>query len=132
MTTDDPRYGAEVRRRMAALPGAGRLPGAPGVVTGRAGDREQAVQVEFDVRVDAGRVAEARFRAFGCPHCIAAASWLTERLHHGRRSDLEQWDWREAAEALEVPPAKYGRLLTLQDAVRDLAWNWPGAPQSTV
>lgn len=117
---------------MAALPGAGRLAAAPGVVTGRAGDRELGAQFEIDVRVEAGRMAEVRFRTFGCPHCIAAASWLTDRLRSGRRGDLEQWDWREAAEALEVPPAKYGRLLTLQDAVRDVARNWPGAPQSRV
>lgn len=132
MTTDDPRYGSEVRRRMAALPGAGRLATALGVVTGRAGDPEQGAHIEFDVRVANGRVAEARFRAFGCPHCIAAASWLTERLRNSRCGDLEQWDWREAAEVLEVPPAKYGRLLTIQDAVRDVARNWPGAAQSTV
>jgi NifU-like protein involved in Fe-S cluster formation len=117
---------------MAELPGAGRLAAAPDVVTGQAGDREQGARVEFDVRVENGRVTEARFRAFGCPHCIAAASWLTDRLCNGRRRDLEQWDWREAAEALEVPPAKYGRLLTIQDAVRDVARNWSGAAQSNV
>ena len=73
-----------------------------------------------------------RFRAFGCPHLLAAASWLTERLRGATREDLASWDWREAAEALEVPPSKFGRLLTLQDAVRDAARNWPGTPGSTV
>ena len=74
----------------------------------------------------------ARFRAFGCPHLIAAASWVTDRLRGATREELAAWDWREAAEALEVPPAKFGRLLTLQDAVRDAARNWPAAPRSTV
>ena len=37
-----------------------------------------------------------------------------------------------AVTTLEVPPAKFGRLLTLQDAVRALASNWPGALRSTV
>jgi hypothetical protein len=45
---------------------------------------------------------------------------------------LAAWDWQEAARVLEVPPAKFGRLLTLQDAVRDAARNWPGPQQSTV
>ena len=129
---DDPRYGPEVRRRMRTLAGAGDLPAGPAIVCGVAGDLEQGARVRFDLQVEGGKVLEARFRAFGCPHFIAAASWLTDRLRGAGRSELENWDWREAAEALAVPPAKYGRLLTLQDAVRDAARNWPGAGQSTV
>lgn len=132
MTTDDPRYGSEVRRRMADLPGLGQFDAGAAVVTARAGDREQGAEVELQFRVEDGRAAEVRFRAFGCPHFLAAASWLTERLRSAGPSDLEAWDWRSAAAALEVPPAKYGRLLVLQDAVREAARNWPGAIQSTV
>ena len=132
MNRDDPRYGAEVRRRMAGLFGAGELAPGPGVAQARAGDREQGAEVLLQVRVEAGRAAELRFRAFGCPHFIAAASWLTDRLRGATRAGLEGWDWREAATALEVPPAKFGRLLVLQDAVRTLAGNWPGASGSTV
>lgn len=132
MTHEDPRYGAEVRTRMATLAGAGDLPPGPDVVTARAGDREQGAEVVLQARVQGGRVAELRYRAFGCPHLLAAASWLTERLQGLDREALLAWDWREAAMALEVPPAKYGRLLVLQDAVRTLARNWTGARQSTV
>jgi len=130
--SEDPRYSAEVRRRMRTLAGAGDLPGGPGVVRGVAGDAEQGARVRLELQVEGGKVREARFRAFGCPHFVAAASWLTDRLRGAGRADLEAWDWREAAESLEVPPAKFGRLLTLQDAVRDAARNWPGAAQSTV
>jgi NifU-like protein involved in Fe-S cluster formation len=134
MNDADPRYSGEVRRRMATLAGEAQ-PGAvagAGTVTGRAGDREQGAEVCLHLRLAGGRIAEARYRAFGCPHLIAAAAWLTERLAGCGRVDLEQWDWREAAAALEVPPAKFGRLLTLQDAVRDAAGNWPGDAASTV
>ena len=130
--SDDPRYGDEVRRRMRTLAGAGDLPAGPELVCAVAGDAEQGARVRFEFRVEGGRVLDARFRAFGCPHFIASASWLTDRLRGAGRADLEAWDWREAAEALEVPPAKFGRLLTLQDAVRTAARNWPGAAQSTV
>ena len=132
MTDDDPRYGSEVRLRMATLPGAGSLPAGRDVVTGCAGDREQGAEVRLQLRVADGRVADARFQAFGCPHFLAAASWLTDRLRGAGPAQLEAWDWREAAAALEVPAAKYGRLLTLQDAVRAAARNWPGANRSTV
>lgn len=117
---------------MRSLAGAGALPAGPDVVHGAAGDAEQGAQVQFDFRVAGDRVQQARFRAFGCPHLVAGASWLTERLLGARRADLQDWDWREAATALEVPPAKFGRLLTLQDALRDAARNWPGPRQSTV
>jgi NifU-like protein involved in Fe-S cluster formation len=129
---EDPRYGLEVRRRMADLVGAGGWPAAIDVVTAKAGDREQGAEVQLSLRVAAGRAAELRFRAFGCPHFLATASWLTDRLRGARRSDLAGWDWREAADALVVPPAKFGRLLILQDAVHELARNWPGETGSTV
>ena len=130
--SDDPRYGGPVRERMRSLAGAGDLPPGPATISGTAGDAEQGAQVRFQLRLEDDRVAEARFRAFGCPHFVAAASWLTDRLRGAGRAELEAWDWQEAAAALEVPPAKFGRLLTLQDALRDAARNWPGAPQSTV
>jgi NifU-like protein involved in Fe-S cluster formation len=126
MTGRDPRYGAEVRRRFETLPGAGELPRSADVVTARAGDRELGAEVVLGLRVESGRAAEVRFRAFGCPHFVAAASWITDCLRGGAREDFANWDWRDAAVALEVPPAKFGRLLTLQDAVRELARNWPG------
>jgi nitrogen fixation protein NifU and related proteins len=128
----DPRYGDEVHRRMAGLPGAGSFAAGPDVVSGRAGDREQGAEVVLQCRLQAGRIAEARFRAFGCPHLLAATSWVCECLRGADRARLERWDWREAADALEVPPAKFGRLLTLQDAIRAIARNWPGTTGSTV
>ncbi|MGB5102254.1 MAG: iron-sulfur cluster assembly scaffold protein [Steroidobacteraceae bacterium] len=132
MTTDDPRYCAEIHRRMRELPGAGDLPPGGARVVGRAGDREQGAEVSLEFGLECGRVVDARFRAFGCPYVIAAASWLCERLRGADRAALAGWDWREAAEALEVPPARFGRLITLQDAVRDAVRNWPGEPRSTV
>lgn len=132
MGDEDPRYSAEVRRRARAPAGAGRSPAGGDVVSGGAGDVEQGTRVELDVQVAGGRVVRAAFRAHGCPHVVAAASWVIERLRDATRGDLERWDWREVAEALDVPPAKYGRLLVLQDAVRAVARNWAGRAGSTV
>jgi NifU-like protein involved in Fe-S cluster formation len=129
---DDPRYGVAVRERLASLRGAGTLGPAPDVISGRAGDREQGAEVVLTCRIVDQKVAEIRYRAFGCPHFLAAASWLTDSLRGAGPEQLLAWDWREAAEALDVPAAKFGRLLTLQDAVRALARNWPGPAASTV
>jgi NifU-like protein involved in Fe-S cluster formation len=128
----DPRYGAEVLRRLRETPGAGEAPPGASVACGRAGDREQGIDVRLQFEVEAGRVRRGYFQAFGCPHVIAAASWLTERARGLSPGQLAAWDWREAARALEVPPAKFGRLLTIQDAVRAAARNWPAGAGSTV
>jgi NifU-like protein involved in Fe-S cluster formation len=129
---DDPRYNAEVRRRLHALPGWGALPDDPSVAKGRAGDREQGTEVVFALRIERSRVAEACFQAFGCPHVLAAASWVAEAVLGLDCGQLAAWDWQQAARVLEVPPAKFGRLLTLQDAIRAVVRNWPGTARSTV
>jgi cysteine desulfurase len=129
---DDTRYNAEVRRRLHALPGWGDLAAVGSVVRGRAGDREQGTAVEFVFQVERDRVAVARFQGFGCPHLLAAASWTTEAVQGLDREALAAWNWQDAARALAVPAAKFGRLLTLQDAIRDVVRNWPGGTESTV
>jgi len=129
---DDDRYSAAVRARLHELPGAGQVPPGGLVAAGRAGDIEQGAEVEISLRIENGRVADARFRAFGCPHVQAAASWLTDAIRGCDRSQLAAWDWQEAAQALDVPPAKFGRLLTVQDALRAATRNWPAADGSTV
>jgi cysteine desulfurase len=129
---DDARYNAEVRRRLHALPHWGDLPDQRTVARGRAGDREQGAAVEFAYRIEQGRVVETRFQAFGCPHLLAAASWAAETACGLDRDQLARWEWQEVARALEVPTAKFGRLLTLQDAIRAVVRNWPGATESTV
>ncbi len=117
---------------MRELPGAEPLPRGAQIAAGAAGDADLGARVEFEFMVELGQVTRGRFRAFGCPHLVAAASWATDRLRGANRDELAAWDWREAAEVLEVPAAKFGRLLTIQDAVRDAARNWPVAPGSTV
>jgi NifU-like protein involved in Fe-S cluster formation len=129
---DDPRYSPEVQRRVAALPGWGALPVGSDTVMGQAGDREQGAEVDVSFQIAGDRIAMARFRAFGCPHLVAAASWAVERLIGAEASQAAQWDWQEVAAAIQVPPAKYGRLLTLQDAIRAAVRNWPGITRSRV
>ena len=92
---------------------------------GAAGSDAQGARVELSLRVGDGRVRAAAFRAYGCPHLIAACSWLAERLVGRNRQEVAGWDWREVQQALDVPPQKFGRLLTLQDAARAAARNWP-------
>jgi NifU-like protein involved in Fe-S cluster formation len=56
----------------------GRLADADAV--GRVDDAETDTMVEIYVKLEAGAVARATFRTFGCSACIAASSIATELL----------------------------------------------------
>lgn len=123
-----PTYSAAVVDHFDKPRNAGRFEPAADVITGIAGRREQGVQFVVSARVAADRIVSVRFEAYGCPHCIAAASWLSERLTGSALAGLEAWSWREAAAELRIPPEKRGRLLILEDAVRALAEAWRRRP----
>ena len=97
---------------------AGRLAGT-NVRQGSAGSTDRGVWVEFSVRVAEGRVAEARFRAYGCPHTIAAASWVAEHLIGQPLERAGVLDPLDLGERLEAPAEKLGNLLVVEDALRD-------------
>jgi len=112
-------YSPLVERYFAQPFGAGCWPaGAGPTVGGEAGSEEQGTRVRFELLSVGGVVTEARFQAFGCPHTIAAAAWLTEHLA-GRPLDRAMpIPILEVGELLEVPAEKRGRLLVVEDALR--------------
>lgn len=105
---------------------SGRFDPAADVIEGSAGRRTDGVHFVLTARVEGEVISGTRFLALGCPHCIAAASWLGERLVGADRSTLQQWSWREVSGVLEVPTHKSGRLLVLEDAVRAMGADWLG------
>ena len=104
---------------------------ASDVITGAAGRMSQGARFELSARLRNDRIAEIRFEAYGCPHSIAAGSLLSERLQGATQAELETWSWREAAQALQIPAEKRGRLLILEDAVRALAAAWRAKARGT-
>jgi NifU-like protein involved in Fe-S cluster formation len=95
--------------------GAGILTGSD-VYRGAAGSRASGTWVQFDLEVRAGDILAARFLAFGCPHTIAAASWIVEQA----AGPIARAALRESVESLsarfDVPVDKRGRLLIIEDA----------------
>jgi NifU-like protein involved in Fe-S cluster formation len=112
-------YSTLVRDRFERPVNAGRLLGD--AVRGAAGEKSLGIRVEFDLRLRGGRVERARFRAYGCPHAIAAASWVAEQAE-GRSLAADEWlDPLQLADVLELPEHKLGVLLVVEDAFRDAA-----------
>jgi NifU-like protein involved in Fe-S cluster formation len=120
----DPDYSALVIEHFERPRNVGTLTPAPDVIAGRAGRRDQGAEFAISARIVDEKIAEVRFEVYGCPHCVAAGSWLAESLIGADRERVVQWSWRGLAETLEVPTPKRGRLLILEDAVRALAEDW--------
>jgi hypothetical protein len=119
--------GSCVRALFSDLAHAGEPAGAAPerILKGEAGRESEGTRVRFTLRVGEGRVLEARYRAYGCPYTLATCEWLARSLE-GRPAVALQagapgglggpLDW---AQRLGVPPAKLGRLLTIEDALRN-------------
>ena len=113
-------YCGEVRHRFETAPRHGRVLAAPSErLFGGAGETGRGVRVEFEARTRGGRIVECRFRAYGCPHVIAAASWVAEQAEGRAVGDTDWLDPRRLAELLEAPAHKLGSLLVVEDAYRD-------------
>lgn len=107
----------------------GRLdPARQGVICGTAGRVETGARVEIDLAITNARVADARFRAYGCPHLIAAASMLMEMVKGVPVDRLTELRPPMLAEPLGLPQHKLGLMLVLEDALLAAARAAQGAP----
>ena len=117
-------YNPVVVEHFARPRNVGRFASATDIIAASAGDPEQGVRFDLSARVKDDRIVALRFEVYGCPHCIAAGSLLSERLQGATQDELRRWSWREAADELAFPLEKRGRLLVLEDAVHALAAEW--------
>lgn len=88
-------------------------------VIGSAGGLEIGTWVRLAFRLQGGRVMEARFKAYGCPHTLASVAWLAEHARSKTLAELSAEGLEEVVRRLEIPAEKLGRLLIVQDALTD-------------
>jgi hypothetical protein len=107
---------SELTRRYFETPDtAGSLSGE-GVFRGAAGNREHGTWVQFDVRIEAGLVAAARFLAFGCPHTIAVSAWVAEQAVGKPLTVRLPESIESLCQRFALPVHKRGRVLIVEDA----------------
>ena len=113
-----------VLARLRALSPAAVSPAA-GVVSGQGGGPGEDTWVRFDLVVSGDTVKEARFKARACPHTTEVAAWLCSELPGRTRSALIPGAPAEWAAGHGVPVEKLGRLLRVEDALRECLAQWP-------
>lgn len=112
--TGDP-YSARVREYFMNPLHAGDLAG--GVCT----DIDaQGVRLRLAATTSDGQIRRLRFRAWGCPHLIAAAEACCAACEDKPVAVLESFSASELMQSLPVPAEKTGRILVLEDAARSL------------
>lgn len=119
-------YSARVRQLFAATPHAGELAGTPA-----ASAASDEVRIRLAARVADDRLETLRFRAWGCPHVIAACEALCAALEGGPVSGLGAFRAAELVAALPVPTGKTGRILVLEDVAHSLGQTLRDDPRST-
>jgi NifU-like protein involved in Fe-S cluster formation len=121
MTQPATPYSARVLELFRALPYAGTLPAARGgIAAGEAVALDRGAWVRFEARVDAGRIVACRFRAWGCPHTLAASALAAGWLEAWPDGESTLCEAARLARELDAPAGKMGRLLVVEDAARDL------------
>ena len=121
MNHASPHYSPRVRELFEALPASATLPAGPGAIAvGEAMALDRGAWVRFEARVAAGRIVDCVFRAWGCPHTLAAASWTALELRNRNPGAAGEIDAPRLMRELGVPAEKMGRLLVVEDALRSL------------
>ncbi len=94
------------------------------VVGGEAGGQAQGTWVRFELLVEKDVVKDARFQIYGCPHTTEVADWVTAQLPGRRCSALVPDSPRDWARQRQIPAAKLGRLLLIEDALQSCLRHW--------
>ena len=120
--TPDP-YSARVRDYFAAPAHVGDLEGGQSVLL-----EAQDVRFRLSAVTSDGTIDTMRFRAWGCPHSIAAAEAACQALEGQPVAALVEFSAHDLMEYLSVPVEKTGRILVLEDAVRSLGQKFRDQP----
>ena len=81
---------------------------------------DQGVRLCLCAKADGDVVRALKFRAWGCPHLIAAAEAFCADFEGRPAAGLLEFEASGLMESLSVPVEKTGRILVLEDAVRAL------------
>jgi len=112
--------------RLRALATERPLLPAPGraVMRGEAGRAETGTRIVLQIETETDQITRAVFSVFGCPVTEAACRRLGARLEGAPVVTLGEFDPRALLEELGAPEDRLGRLLVIEDALRNCLVDW--------
>ena len=112
--TRDP-YSPAMRACFSSPAHAGSLEGGSDV---RVDD--QGIRIQLSAAYAGGRIESLRWRAWGCPHLLAACEAFCSGFEGRACAELLEFSGSDLMQTLAIPVEKTGRILVLEDAVRSL------------
>jgi NifU-like protein involved in Fe-S cluster formation len=115
------KYSDEVLRRVRELQRVGVLDGDH-VGTGEVGTLDDGTVVRIQVRADGDRIAETRFKVFGCSAAIASASLVAEWLDGAAMDEAGRITAERVVQVLDLAPEReYVAQVAVEAAKKALA-----------
>ena len=99
------KYSDEVLRRVRNIERAGALDGEH-VGTGEVGTLDEGTVMRIQVRRDGDRIAEARFKVFGCSAAIASASLVAEWFEGAAIDEAKHVTAERVVQHLDLAPER--------------------------
>lgn len=120
MMGDITEYSAAVLTHFRAPRNVGVFPsGAPRVLKGHAGARLHGREVGFQLQITTdSRIAECRYRVYGCPATIALCSLTSDALKGLSLGEAAAFSVVALAEQHGLPAEKRAAAIMVEDAVR--------------
>ena len=114
-------YNEAVRELFADLRNAGDLQEGSGrIVSAGVGSAAGGAEIELSAMIAGNQVVELKFRAFGCPHLLAACEYCCRQISGGPLASVSRIENQELMETLAVPVEKSGSIILLEDALASL------------
>ncbi len=121
-------YNEAVRRHFSEPRNAGELADSfDRILNADVSDSDNGVRIVLSAGIRDAVITGVAFRAWGCPHLIAAVDLACEQLAGQPATSLENHDLAHITGELAVPAEKAGRILLLEDALAILWAQYAGA-----
>ena len=110
-------YSAKVMDHFMNPRNVGEIENASGV--GEVGNPACGDMMRLYLKIEDGRVVDAKFRTFGCGAAIASSSMLTEMIKGKTVAEAREITNRHVADALDgLPPVKIHCSVMAEEAVK--------------
>ncbi len=110
-------YSAKVMEHFMNPRNVGEIENADGV--GEVGNPACGDMMRLYLKVEAGRIVDAKFRTFGCGAAIASSSMLTEMIKGKTVEEAQAITNQQVADALDgLPPVKIHCSVMAEQAVK--------------